>query len=33
MPDELLTQELAAYYADPLGFVLMAYPQKKGRRR
>ena len=25
-PDELLTQELAAYYADPLGFVMMAYP-------
>jgi hypothetical protein len=28
-PDELLPQELAAYYADPLGFVLMAYPWRQ----
>jgi len=28
-PDELLTKELAYYYADPLGFVMMAYPWKQ----
>ena|ERR1039457_5319075 len=28
-PGELLTQELAADYADPLGFVLMADPRKQ----
>ena len=28
-PDELLTMELARYYADPLGFVMMAYPWKQ----
>ena len=28
-PGELLTQELAAYYADPLGFVIIAYPWKQ----
>jgi hypothetical protein len=27
--DELLTMELATYYADPLGFVMMAYPWKQ----
>src|SRR6476659_8033247 len=25
-PDELLSKELAQYYANPLGFVMMAYP-------
>ena len=25
-PDDLLTTELAPYYANPLGFVMMAYP-------
>ena len=25
-PDDLLTTELALYYANPLGFVMMAYP-------
>ena len=28
-PDELLAKELAHYYADPLGFVMMAYPWKQ----
>ena len=28
-PDELLTLELARYYADPLGFVRFAYPWKQ----
>ena len=27
--DELLTMELAPYYANPLGFVMMAYPWKQ----
>src|ERR1700694_3556255 len=28
-PDDLLTTELAPYYANPLGFVMMAYPWKQ----
>src|ERR1017187_4448385 len=28
-PDEMLTMELAHYFADPLGFVMMAYPWKQ----
>jgi hypothetical protein len=29
VPDELLGKELALYYADPLGFVMAAYPWKQ----
>jgi hypothetical protein len=28
-PDEMLSKEMALYYDDPLGFVMMAYPWKR----